>query len=96
MSLTRSDVEAIARLARLKIDEPELATYADSLSKILAFVEKLSALDTSRVEPMAHPLAGESQRLRPDIVTETDHRALYQQNAPLVEAGLYVVPKVIE
>jgi aspartyl-tRNA(Asn)/glutamyl-tRNA(Gln) amidotransferase subunit C len=45
---------------------------------------------------MAHPLPGLAQRLRADAVSETDHRDRYQQNAPQVEAGLYVVPKVIE
>ena len=96
MSLTRQDVEGIARLARLKVSDADLEVYAGSLSKILAFVEQLSSVETEAVEPMAHPLAGEAQRLRPDAVSETDHRELYQRNAPAVEAGLYVVPKVIE
>jgi aspartyl-tRNA(Asn)/glutamyl-tRNA(Gln) amidotransferase subunit C len=48
------------------------------------------------VEPMAHPLDGQRQRLRPDVVSETDHREKYQRNAPSVQAGLYVVPRVIE
>lgn len=96
MSLTRQDVEAIARLARLKVGEADLAVYAGSLSKILAFVEQLSAVDTASVEPMAHPLQGEAQRLRPDVVTQGNHRDLYQQNAASVQAGLYVVPRVIE
>jgi aspartyl-tRNA(Asn)/glutamyl-tRNA(Gln) amidotransferase subunit C len=96
MSLTRTDVEGIARLARLEITDAELSVYAGSLSKILTFVEQLNAADTATVEPMAHPLAGEVQRLRPDVVTETDQHAKYQANAPRVAAGLYVVPKVIE
>jgi len=96
MSLTRRDVEGIAHLARLQLSDDDLAAYTLSLSKILAFVEQLSAADTGAVEPMAHPLPGEAQRLRPDAVTETDHRELYQANAPRVEAGLYVVPRVIE
>ena len=96
MSLTRSDVEAIARLARLEITEAELPLYADSLSKILSFVEQLNAVETAAIEPMAHPLAGEVQRLRPDLVTETDQRQKFQANAPLVVSALYVVPKVIE
>ncbi len=96
MSLTRSDVEAIARLARLEITAAELPVYADSLSKILSFVEQLNSAQTASTEPMAHPLAGELQRLRPDAVTETDQREKFQRNAPLVVAGLYVVPKVIE
>ena len=96
MSLTRRDVEGIAHLARLELSEQDLNVYTEGLSKILAFVEQLSAVDTQSVEPMAHPLPGEAQRLRPDVVSETDHRDLYQANAPRVEAGLYVVPRVIE
>jgi aspartyl-tRNA(Asn)/glutamyl-tRNA(Gln) amidotransferase subunit C len=96
MSLTRSQVEGIAHLARLEITETELPVYVDSLSKIFSFVEQLSAADTASVEPMAHPLDGEHQRLRADVVTEVDRRAKLQQNAPDVSASLYVVPRVIE
>jgi aspartyl-tRNA(Asn)/glutamyl-tRNA(Gln) amidotransferase subunit C len=96
MSLTRRDVEGIAHLARLEITEGELPVYVDSLSKILSFVEQLNAAQTGTVEPMAHPLEGEVQRLRADTVTETDQHAKYQANAPLVAGALYVVPKVIE
>jgi len=96
MSLTRRDVEGIAHLARLEITEGELPVYVDSLSKILSFVEQLNAAQTGSVEPMAHPLAGEVQRLRTDAVTETDRHEKYQANAPLVAGALYVVPKVIE
>jgi aspartyl-tRNA(Asn)/glutamyl-tRNA(Gln) amidotransferase subunit C len=59
-------------------------------------VEQLNAADTSKVEPMAHPLSGQSQRLRADEATERDEHERFQKNAPLVEAGLYLVPKVIE
>ena len=96
MSLTRRDVEGIAHLARLEITDAELAVYADSLSKILSFVEQLNAAQTATVEPMAHPLEGEVQRLRADAVTESDRHTKYQANAPLVTSALYVVPKVIE
>jgi aspartyl-tRNA(Asn)/glutamyl-tRNA(Gln) amidotransferase subunit C len=96
MSLTRTDVEAIAHLARLAITEPEAQVYTDSLSKILNFVEQLSTADVSDVVPMAHPLAGQVQRLRADVVTATDEREKFQRNAAKVEAGLYLVPKVIE
>jgi aspartyl-tRNA(Asn)/glutamyl-tRNA(Gln) amidotransferase subunit C len=96
MSLTRRDVEGIAHLARLEITEGELPVYVDSLSKILSFVEQLNAAQTASVEPMAHPLEGEVQRLRADAVTERDLHDKYQANAPLVSAALYVVPKVIE
>jgi aspartyl-tRNA(Asn)/glutamyl-tRNA(Gln) amidotransferase subunit C len=96
MSLTRHDVENIARLARLAITPAEMPVYVDSLPKILSFVEQLNAAQTADVEPMAHPLDGQMQRLRPDVVVETDAHALYQKNAARVEAGLYLVPKVIE
>jgi aspartyl-tRNA(Asn)/glutamyl-tRNA(Gln) amidotransferase subunit C len=96
VTLTRRDVENIAHLARLGITETELPTYVESLSAILAFVEQLSSAPTEGVPPMAHPLEDQVQRLRPDAVTESDRRAAYQANAPAVEAGLYLVPKVIE
>jgi aspartyl-tRNA(Asn)/glutamyl-tRNA(Gln) amidotransferase subunit C len=96
MSLTPHDVENIARLARLAITPAERASLSDSLPRILTFVEQLSAAETSNVEPMAHPLDGLSQRLRSDTVSETDAHERFQQNAARVEAGLYLVPKVIE
>ena len=96
VTLTRRDVENIAHLARLEITETELPVYVGSLSAILAFVEQLAAAATDAVVPMAHPLEGQLQRLREDAVTESDLRESYQRNAPAVEAGLYLVPKVIE
>jgi aspartyl-tRNA(Asn)/glutamyl-tRNA(Gln) amidotransferase subunit C len=96
MSLTRQDVEKIAHLARLSITVEEMPVYVTSLSSIVDFVDELSRADVGGVEPMAHPLDGQRQRLRPDVVTETDHHEKYQRNAPSVQAGLYVVPRVIE
>ena len=96
MSLTRKDVENIAHLARLAIAEEQMPVYVDSLSKILNFVEQLNAADTSAVEPMAHPLKGQVQRLRADEIADSDQHEKYQRNAARVEAGLYLVPKVIE
>jgi len=96
MSLTRHDVENIAHLARLAIDESELPVYVDSLSKILSFVEQLNSADTANVEPMAHPLAEQVQRMREDEALAEDRHEKYQRNAARVEAGLYLVPKVIE
>ncbi|MEW5755639.1 MAG: Asp-tRNA(Asn)/Glu-tRNA(Gln) amidotransferase subunit GatC [Pseudomonadota bacterium] len=95
MSLDKTDVEKIAHLARLAIDEGDVARYAQNLSSILALVEQMSAIDTTGIEPMAHPL-DVAQRLRADEVTETDQREQFQRIAPLVEDGLYLVPKVIE
>jgi aspartyl-tRNA(Asn)/glutamyl-tRNA(Gln) amidotransferase subunit C len=96
MSLLAKDVTAIAHLARLHVADAELSAYANSLSKIIGMVEQLKAADTSKVEPMAHPLAGQVQRMRADEVTETDRHEKFQRNAPRTEAGLYLVPKVIE
>jgi aspartyl-tRNA(Asn)/glutamyl-tRNA(Gln) amidotransferase subunit C len=96
MSLTRHDVENIAHLARLAISEEQLSVYVDSLSKIFTFVAQLDAADTASVEPMAHPLADQVQRLRPDEVLDVDQHLKFQRNASHVEADLYLVPKVIE
>jgi aspartyl-tRNA(Asn)/glutamyl-tRNA(Gln) amidotransferase subunit C len=96
MSLTRKDVEKIAHLARLSITAQEMPVYVTSLSSIVNFVDELSRVNTGTVEPMAHPLEGQHQRLRADVVSETDQHEKYQANAPAVQAGLYVVPRVIE
>jgi aspartyl-tRNA(Asn)/glutamyl-tRNA(Gln) amidotransferase subunit C len=96
MSLTRNDVENIAHLARLAITDSELPVYVDSLSKILNFVEQLNGADTAHVEPMAHPLAEQVQRMRQDEILDVDRHEKYQRNAARTEAGLYLVPKVIE
>ncbi|MGD8591076.1 MAG: Asp-tRNA(Asn)/Glu-tRNA(Gln) amidotransferase subunit GatC [Chromatiales bacterium] len=95
MSLDRSDIEKIAHLARLAVDQDRLESYANDLSNILTLVGQLEAADTDNVPPMAHPLHM-VQRLRPDSVSEQNHREEYQAVAPLVEGGLYLVPKVIE
>jgi aspartyl-tRNA(Asn)/glutamyl-tRNA(Gln) amidotransferase subunit C len=96
MSLTRQDVEKIAHLARLQVTEQEMPVYVSSLSAIVDFVAELGKAATDDVEPMAHPLVGQRQRLRPDEITETDRHEKYQLNAPKVQASLYVVPRVIE
>jgi aspartyl-tRNA(Asn)/glutamyl-tRNA(Gln) amidotransferase subunit C len=95
MSLSREDVEKIAHLARLAIDESDIPRYAKDLSNILDLVEQMNAVDTTGIEPMAHPFDA-SQRLRDDTVTETNERERFQAVAPQVENGLYLVPKVIE
>jgi aspartyl-tRNA(Asn)/glutamyl-tRNA(Gln) amidotransferase subunit C len=95
MSLAPSEVEKIAHLARLAISEEDAAAYADNLSNILALVEEMSAVDTADVVPMAHPL-DMAQRLRPDAVAEENQRDAFQAVAPQTDAGLYLVPKVIE
>jgi aspartyl-tRNA(Asn)/glutamyl-tRNA(Gln) amidotransferase subunit C len=95
MSLTTDDVTKIAWLARLAIDPGKTESYARDLSGILDFVAQMSAVDTSEVQPMAHPM-DQAQRLRPDEVAEANQRDWFQAHAPLTEAGLYLVPKVIE
>jgi aspartyl-tRNA(Asn)/glutamyl-tRNA(Gln) amidotransferase subunit C len=95
MSLDREQVRKIAHLARLQITEQEAVAYADSLSRILGLIEQMNAVDTAGVEPMAHPNEA-GLRLRMDAVTEADQRDKFQKIAPAVEAGLYLVPKVIE
>ena len=96
MSLNRQDIDKIALLARLALTESEVPVYVENLSRIMALVGDLERADTSQVEPMAHPLPGQRQRLRADEVTGSDQRELFQRNAPQVEAGLYLVPRVIE
>lgn len=95
MSLSRDDVKKIAHLARLAISEEDIADYASDLSNILGLVDQMEAVDTTAVSPMAHPL-DMAQRLRPDVVTEVDQRDHFQQNAPSVENGLFLVPRVLE
>lgn len=95
MSLSRSDVERIAHLARLAIAEEDIPKYSQNLSNILDLVAQMDAIDTSAVAPMAHAF-DVSQRLRPDDVTESNQRERFQSIAPQVDAGLYLVPKVIE
>ena len=95
MSLDRSDVERIAYLARLAIDEQDIPQYTENLSSILQLVDEMQAIDTTGVEPLAHPLDGE-QRLRADEVSEMNQREQLQNVAPATEEGLFLVPKVIE
>ena len=96
MSLNRHDIENIAHLARLALTESEIPVYVESLSRIMALVGELERADTGHIEPMAHPLPGQRQRLRADVVTASDQHQLYQSSAPQVQAGLYLVPRVIE
>lgn len=95
MSLSKDDVKKIAHLARLSLSEEELILYSAQLSNILDFAEQMQQAATDHIEPIAHPL-DLGQRLRPDIVTEPDQRKETQIIAPQVEAGLYLVPQVIE
>jgi aspartyl-tRNA(Asn)/glutamyl-tRNA(Gln) amidotransferase subunit C len=94
-TLDKSDVEKIAYLARLGIDEQDIPEYASNLTNILDLVEQLNSVNTDDVKPMAHPL-DMKQRLREDIVTEENDRENLQAHAPETENGLFLVPKVIE
>jgi aspartyl-tRNA(Asn)/glutamyl-tRNA(Gln) amidotransferase subunit C len=95
MSLTTNDVKKIAHLARLGIDEHDIGAYANDLSNMLNLMVQMGQLNTDGIEPMAHPM-DQVQRLRTDEVTEHDLHEQFQAIAPQVEAGLYLVPKVIE
>jgi aspartyl-tRNA(Asn)/glutamyl-tRNA(Gln) amidotransferase subunit C len=99
MALTSDDVARIAHLARLELRAAEQAAMLAQLNGFFSIVEQMSAVDTSGVEPLYTPLSAVREvalRLREDIVTETDQRELNQRSAPLVEDGLFLVPKVIE
>ncbi len=95
MSLTEADVKRMAHLARIEIEEQEVAPMLAQLSNIMGLVEQMQAVNTDGVAPMAHA-QDLSLRLREDRVTEQDQHAAFQALAPQVEAGLYLVPKVIE
>lgn len=95
MSLSLDDVKKIAHLARLNLSDADVAVYAPQLSRIIEFIEQMNQIDTATIAPQAHPF-DLSQRMRLDAVTEPDLRNKYQKIAPQVEAGLYLVPKVIE
>lgn len=95
MSLTPDEVKKIAHLARINVNDEDILPYAKQLSRILAFIEQMNTVNTATIEPLAHPL-DLAQPLRSDQITETDLRAKFQKIAPEVEAGLYLVPKVID
>ena len=95
MSLTPDDVKRIARLARIEISDAEAQATQGQLNSIFDLIATMQAVDTRDVSPMAHAQEV-TQRLRPDVVTETDHHAAFQAVAPAVENSLYLVPKVIE
>jgi aspartyl-tRNA(Asn)/glutamyl-tRNA(Gln) amidotransferase subunit C len=95
MSLSKDEVDHIARLARLAVRPDESLAVSERLNRVLGMIETMRAVDTQQVEPMSHAL-DVVQRLRPDEVTETDQRPQFQAVAPAVERDLYLVPKVIE
>jgi aspartyl-tRNA(Asn)/glutamyl-tRNA(Gln) amidotransferase subunit C len=99
MSLTLSDIGRIANLARLEVSPSQSDRLLTQLNGFFDTVEQMNAVDTTGVEPLAHPTAVIDQvalRLRPDVVSEPDQREANQKSAPAVERGLFLVPKVIE
>ncbi len=99
MSLTPKDIDRIARLAHLELHPQESERMLTQINGFFDIVEKMRAVDTTGVEPLAHPVAAirdVALRLRDDVVTEPDNREANQRSAPVVEHGLFLVPKVIE
>ncbi len=95
MSVDRSDIEKVAALSRLAVDNETADQVVQKVNDILAMIDQMQAVDTDSVEPMTNPLDA-TQRLRADEVTEQDSREAFQAIAPSTEAGLFLVPKVIE
>lgn len=99
MSLTSSDIARIANLARLELQPEESERMLTQLNGFFGIVEAMRAVDTTGVQPLAHPVAAMQDivlRLREDVVSEPDNRDANQRSAPAVERGLFLVPKVIE
>ena len=95
MALGLDDVRRVAQLARLRLEDAQAAPMLAELNTIFGLIGEMQAIDTAGVEPMSHP-RDVAQRLRPDQVTEPDRREALLGLAPQAEAGLYLVPKVIE
>jgi len=95
MSLNSADIKRIAHLARIEVSDTEAEATLSKLTGILGLIEQMQAVDTTGIVPMSHS-QDVTQRLRDDVVTETDQRELFQSIAPAVKDGLYLVPKVIE
>lgn len=99
MALTPQDISRIAHLARLELEPQESERMLTQLNEFFEIVEKMRAVDTSNLEPLAHPTAVSQDvalRLREDAVSEPNQREANQRSAPAVEQGLFLVPKVIE
>jgi aspartyl-tRNA(Asn)/glutamyl-tRNA(Gln) amidotransferase subunit C len=95
MSLNSADIKRIAHLARIEVSDTEAEATLTKLTGILGLIEQMQAVDTKGIVPMSHS-QDVTQRLREDVVTETNQRELFQSTAPAVKEGLYLVPKVIE
>ena len=95
MSLTPEETKKVAHLARLEINEQEKISVTKELDKILALIDTMQQVNTSAVEPLAHPFNA-TQPLRADVITEKNQRELLQKNAPQTTMGLFIVPPVID
>lgn len=95
MNVSEEELAHIAHLARLRVPPCERSGLAEELTRILLLAEEMNTVETADLAPMAHPLEM-TQRLRPDVVLESDQRDLLQHGAPEVGSGLYLVPKVID
>ena len=95
MSLTLEQVRRVAHLARIEVSDAEAESTLGQLNAIFSLIEEMQAVDTSGIAPMAHA-QDLAQRLRADRVSESDRRETFQAVAPETDAGLYLVPKVIE
>ncbi len=95
MALDKNDVEKIAHLARLQINDTDITEVTQRISNILGMIDQMQSVDTSAVSAMAHPFDA-GQRLRADQVTERNQRDYYQSIASATQDGLYLVPRVIE
>lgn len=95
MALNIPDIKRLAHLARIEINDQEAGQTLTKLSGILTLIEEMQSVDTAGIIPMSHS-QDVVQRLRQDVITQNNQRELFQENAPAVDHGLYLVPKVIE
>jgi len=95
MAIESKDIATVAHLARLHLSEAEQQEAVNSINSILSLIDQMQSVDTAEVQPLAHAFEA-SQRLRDDVVTETDNRDILLALAPSADRGLFLVPKVIE
>lgn len=95
MSVTKEEIKKIAHLSRIGVNYAQIERLDHDLNHILEMISKMDSVDTTSIEPLAHPM-DTTQPQREDVVSETNQRELFQRIAPQVHSGLYIVPKVIE
>lgn len=96
IAITAAEIQKVAHLARLRLDNTQIEKHAKSLGHILGFIAQIDAIDTSQVEPMACAMDNTPMAWRADVVTAENQREVLQKLAPAVTSGLYLVPQVIE